>query len=405
MRLTIVGINFAPEVTGVAPYTTAIANGLARRGHTVRVIAGLPHYPRWRVERGHTRDFETADGVVVHRVRHPVPASPTVGTRIGMEATFALGAITARWGRPDAVIAVSPALLGAAAAGARARAAGIPVGVVAQDIYSAGAAEVGAMHHAGRGPLRRLEQRTLTRADGVVVIHDRFVETLARVGIDTSAVTVIRNWTHVSAAAVAPRDTTRARRGWSPDEVVVVHAGNMGRKQALDSVVEAARLADHRRARVRFVLIGDGNQRAALQRLAQSVDRVEFATTLHEREYMSVLAAADVLLVNELPAVTEMALPSKITSYLAVGRPIVAATPTGSVAADEVRSSGAGVVVTPGDPAALLDALLSAGQDTTLARIAADRGPKRVQEVLGETEAIDAYEQWCTDLVAGRRPR
>ena len=52
MRILVAGINYAPEVTGIAPYTTGLAEGLAQRGHTVDVWTGLPHYPQWQIASG-----------------------------------------------------------------------------------------------------------------------------------------------------------------------------------------------------------------------------------------------------------------------------------------------------------------------------------------------------------------
>ena len=54
MRILIIGVNYAPEPTGNAPYTTALARSLARRGHEVHVLTSYPHYPQWRVPDGWT---------------------------------------------------------------------------------------------------------------------------------------------------------------------------------------------------------------------------------------------------------------------------------------------------------------------------------------------------------------
>jgi hypothetical protein len=47
LNFVIVGINYAPEITGCAPYNTDLAEKLASAGHKVTVITGLPHYPEW----------------------------------------------------------------------------------------------------------------------------------------------------------------------------------------------------------------------------------------------------------------------------------------------------------------------------------------------------------------------
>src|SRR4051794_31628415 len=48
----VIGINYWPEVTGIGPYTTAMAEELVRCGSIVTVLAGVPHYPSWRGESG-----------------------------------------------------------------------------------------------------------------------------------------------------------------------------------------------------------------------------------------------------------------------------------------------------------------------------------------------------------------
>ena len=48
-KVLLVGINYAPEPTGIAPYTTGLAKALARYADEVRVLTGRPHYPHWTV--------------------------------------------------------------------------------------------------------------------------------------------------------------------------------------------------------------------------------------------------------------------------------------------------------------------------------------------------------------------
>jgi hypothetical protein len=81
-----------------------------------------------------------------------------------------------------------------------------------------------------------------------------------------------------------------------------------------------ARLADEHAVNIRFVLLGDGNQRRLLQQLANGVQRIEFKDRLQAEDYRQVLACADVLLVNERPGAGEMATPSKV-DFLLLCRP------------------------------------------------------------------------------------
>ena len=83
---------------------------------------------------------------------------------------------------------------------------------------------------------------------------------------------------------------------------------------------------------------------------------LQFLDPVDSAEFADVLASADLLLVNELPGMTEMSVPSKLTSYFHSGRPVLASVDSGSVTADEVAAAAAGVRVDPDDPTALLAA-------------------------------------------------
>lgn len=410
MRVTIVGINYAPEVTGIAPYTTGMAEGLAERGHDVTVITGLPHYPQWRVAeqyRGAQRRTETVAGVTVHRVGHYVPGEHSTRGRIRMEAAFGSAAATHKWDDPDVVIVISPALLSAAAVVLRARLSRIPVGVVVQDVYSKGVVETGAVGSRSAAATARLEAAVLRMANAVTVIHPRFAESLAEIGVDTGHLGIIRNWTHIEGdAPVSGSAAVREKFGWQPDETVVLHTGNMGVKQGLENVVAAGDLADGRDddgRRIRFVLIGDGNQRRMLDDLARNTPAVQLIDPLPGDEFRAALSAADILLVNERPGVGEMAVPSKLTSYFVAGKPILAATDPASGSADELRASGAGRVIRPGDPAALVESVRQLAADEQSRRTFGARGAEYARDRLSAANAVARYEKWIKALANARR--
>ena len=113
MRICVVSINYEPEESGIAPYTTGMAVGLAARGHDVEVLTGLPHYPEWRVNpayRGLSGTAKAMDGVVVRRFAHYVPANPTTRSRVIFETTFGARVASARWDKPELVLTVSPSV-------------------------------------------------------------------------------------------------------------------------------------------------------------------------------------------------------------------------------------------------------------------------------------------------------
>ena len=407
LRITILGLHYAPEPTGNAPYTSSLARGLQELGYEVRVVTGHPHYPEWKIQPGYGewRRRELIHNVRVDRLLHYVPRRPTAARRLLSELSFGVRLLFARWGDPDVVLLVSPALFSTMVAMGRAR-FGVSkpaVGVWVQDLYSRGVVQTGTGNGLAHGRMAAIEARTLKAATGVAVIHDRFKSVVtSHLGVDPDRVSVIRNWSHLRPVGQHDRGSERARLGWRDEDVIVLHAGNMGQKQGLENVVAAARLAVERQSRVRFVLMGDGNQRKSLEADAQGVGTVDFVDPLPGNEFQQALAAADILLVNERPGVKDMAVPSKLTSYFSAGVPVVAATDKGSVTASEIETSGGGIRVDAGDPKALLDALESLSSDPDRSRQLAGNGLKFRQVTLSKSNAIAHYDEFLTSLASAR---
>jgi colanic acid biosynthesis glycosyl transferase WcaI len=363
MRLLVVGSSYAPEETGIAPYTTGLAEHMVGRGHDVTVITGMPSYPQWQVYpeyRGLLRKRERCGGVEVRRVRGYVPQRQSTVRRGLFEASFLLGGLTQlAVPRPDVVLGVVPALGGGVLAGLAARRFSRPYGLVFQDLTAPAAAQSG-IAGGGRAarPVSLAEGWAARGAAAVGVIAEGFRPYLESLGIDPGRIHRVRNWMHVEEPRL-DRVAIRKRLDLPQDAVVCLHAGNMGYKQGLDNVVEGARLAAGADPRLLFVLMGDGNQRPVLVGLAQryGLRNLRFLPIQPAELFSSVLAAADVLLVNQRASVTNMSLPGKLTSYFASGRPVIAAVAPQSETAREILDTGAGVVVPPDQPGLLLDAV------------------------------------------------
>ncbi|MDX3762782.1 glycosyltransferase family 4 protein [Streptomyces sp. AK02-04a] len=385
----LVSTNYAPERAGIGPYATQIAEHWAAGGAEVHVWAGMPHYPAWRTEssyRGVWRMVEECRGTRVHRRRHFVPLRQTAPRRVLYEASIlAHGlAVPPRIPRPDAVFAQLPSLAGGILGARAARRWGLPFVPVVQDLMGAAAAQSGI-----RGGARvaaaagTVEAHVLGRATLVGVIHESFVDRVAAMGVPRGRIRLVPNWSHV-ARPTRPRAQTRARLGWREDQTVVLHSGNMGLKQGLEVLVETARQAPD----VQVILMGEGNQRAALQALGAGLPNVRFLPPTEEAEFPEVLAAADVLVVTQRASVLDMSVPSKLTSYFAAGRPVVASVAGKGGTAQEVRRSRAGIVVPPEDAAAVLTAVRRlAGAPTTADELGA-RGPAYVDARLSREAGL-----------------
>ncbi|GAA1885505.1 glycosyltransferase family 4 protein [Williamsia serinedens] len=405
-----VGLNYKPEPTGIAVYTTDAAEGLAALGHRVTVITGYPHYPQWHMDRPYLfgRRDERVHGVRVIRVKHPVPGRPTLLHRAFMEVVFgvrSVRAIASARDNYDAVICVSPALLASAIVVAwfRRRRHRPAVGLWVQDLYSRAAVETGGVAVRAAAWVFALELRLLHAVDSVAVIHQRFsTHVVDAMGVPMRRTTTIRNWCHSAPRPEMTRTEARASLGWDQWQgAIAVHAGNMGVKQNLDAIVDAAREATRIGADITFVLIGDGNQRTRLENSARGMKNVVFMDPMGESDFRAALRGADVLLVSELQSLREMSLPSKLTSYFQSGTPVVAATPSDSITASEMAESGAGLRVEPDAPLAIVEAIRHLADDTEFAKRCAEAAMRHVDHVLGRDTAMTVLQHWIESL-AGR---
>lgn len=369
----IVGINYAPEETGIGPYTSGMAEHIATTGWQVTVVTGMPHYPQWAVPREYrwrVRVAEQARGVDIRRFRHFTPKRQSVSGRALYEASFAVHAGVGFRALTDAdcVIGVVPSLGGAAAAAYLARRCRAPYGLIFQDLVGNAAAQSGLP---GGGvaarPVQSIERWVASRAAGIGIVAEAFRPYLESAGVAPERISHLPNWTHV----VSPTGctaTTRQRFGWTRTEIVVLHAGNMGFKQDLSNVIAAARLSDAASLPHRFVFMGDGAERRRLEHESADLPNVQFLDPQPGDTFMEVLAAADVLVLNERATVLDMSLPSKITSYFRAGRPVVAAVPVAGSTAKELARSGGASVTEAGHPAELLAAIIEVTADPESAR-------------------------------------
>ncbi len=389
-------MHYPPEATGNAPYAGSLASGLVKLGHRVTANVTHPHYPEWKLREGYGAwlAVEDIEGVQVRRRRHFVPNPPRGWRRMVSELSFGVRLLLGRWGGGEVVIALSPSLLATAIAAARVRLSPKRRCLIiwVQDIYTLGMKETGEGTAMAARLMRWVESTTLRAADRVVVVHERFAAFLhTELGVTPERVEVVRNWTHLAPTGATPKSVARARLGWDEHEGIAVHTGNIGAKQGLRNIVDAARAADAMNAHIHFYVVGDGSERQDVERYARGVTRITFVDPLDPVAFRDALAAADVLLVNEKVGVEQMAVPSKLTSYFDAGRPVAAATGLGGITASEVNAASAGLVVPAGDPGALLRAVMTLLEDPQLAERYGRNGKAYRERVLSEDTAIKLW--------------
>lgn len=371
MKILIYGINYAPELTGIGKYSGELAEWLAARGHEVSVITAPPYYPQWKVQPGYRAwSFrkEILNGVSVYRTPLWVPSKPGGAKRLLHLASFALASLPSLlWraaSRPDIVLVVEPALFCAPAAWAIARLSGARAWLHIQDYEVDAAFELGILKGAAlrRGVLA-MERWLMRRFDRVSSISSRMVELAARKGVDAEKLTLLPNWIDIH--AIAPSvDVGEYRRALGIPEhaIVALYSGNMGGKQGLETLADAAeRLQDH--PDIWFIFCGQGPQRALLQARCATLAQVRFLDLQPAQRLGELLGTADIHLLPQRAGAADLVMPSKLTGMLASGKPVICAAAPNTELASVVAHCG--VLVPPEDGRALAQALIELSSDAT----------------------------------------
>jgi colanic acid biosynthesis glycosyl transferase WcaI len=415
LHLLVVTSAYWPERTGTAPLNNELCGFLASRGHRVSVVTGFPHYPAWEVYpryRGKIWQHESHDGVDIYRGLIYVPPRRTTFRRVLYDTTVGITAFVRSLpvGDVDVVVAVSPPLQGGLAGCMLAALKRAPLVLDIHDLVPDLAIAVGMMKEGWAARAARVLERFVYRhSDGIVVISEEFSTNLFAKDVPQSKITYLPLW--VDSQSITPQERNgpfRNANNIDPSKTVALYTGNHGAKQALENILEAALLL-RSHDDLLFLFVGDGFEKKRLQAMAErlSLNNVRFLPLVPEnpKELLpQMLAAGDILLLNQSAGVVDTVIPSKLFTYMASGRPIIAAVNSTSQAANAVRRASSGIAVPAEQPAALAEAILALKQDTALATRFGSQGRRFVVENCDRNQILGRYEDIFLAF-ANRSPR
>lgn len=382
MKITLVCQYFPPESNAPAVRTFEHARAWARDGHDVTVVTGFPNHPAGVVFPGYRGEWfrrESVEGVEV--LRTWLYAAPNKGfvRRVLSFVSFSVSAVVLgflRGRRPQVVVGTSPQFFTAVAGYALSLLHRVPFVFELRDIWPDSAVELGAVR--GRTLLRpvfALQRHLYRKAQAVVIVSEGFRPHLEDAGVAPERIAFVPNGIDPDFLDHSHGDASSLLRmlGWE-GRFVVSYVGTHGMAHALDTVLDAAALLEGEEE-IRFLLAGDGAERARLERRAaeMGLGNVAFLGQRPRDEVVSVYQASDVSLVplRDLPMFRKV-LPSKLFELMGFGVPVICSVP--GEAAGLVARSGAGTVIPPEDPQALAAAILELRADPERRRGMGERG-------------------------------
>lgn len=401
MKIGIVSQWYPPEPAYIPGH---LADELAARGHTVRVLTGFPNYPGGTLYEGYRQRWSTVEshnGVTVRRVplyaSHDSSGLKRAANYLSFAATSAAAATSFLNGADAVYVYLTPATVFAAPALLKAL-RGIPSVIHVQDVWPD---SVTASPMAPRGLAGRAVERALTvavrriyrTASAIAVIAPSMRDLLVERGARPEKIRVVLNWANESLfrPVTAKADIGRRQR------CTFMYAGAMGPFQNVgDSVCAAAAVADV----ADLVLVGSGIDEDAARAMAADLraDNVRFLGRRPAEEMAGLYAAADFQLVTlrDLP-MFRGTIPSKLQAALACGSPVLVSAP--GDCAELVERAGVGLACPPEDWRALADRMRQAAKVPPAER--AEMGRRAVETYrtrMSLKAGVDAIEEMLRDV-------
>ena len=395
-RILVLNQYYWPGVEATGQLLSQLCSDLSR-DYAVTVVTGRLAEPR--ADAGRT----IHEGVEVVRVRSTAFPRRVLALRALNYLTFlaasARAALTAP--RPKVVICMTDPPVVALVALAAARRSRAALVVISQDVFP----EIAVLLHRIENAfvvklLRTAIGAYLRRADRVVAIGEKMRRRLEAKGTAAESLRVIPNWVDTAALEEKPRANDWSRQVGLTDRFVVMHSGNVGFTQDLDTLVRSAtflRDLDD----LAIAIVGDGARRAELLALAEllEVDQLRFLRFQPREALPYSLSTAHVHVVGLAPELSGYVVPSRLYGVLAVGRPVIAAADADGETAQLVNDVGCGVVVPPGRPELLAAAIRRAHDGEYDLEEMGRRARAYAVAEADRSIAVDRYRELLAELV------
>jgi len=336
MRIHFYSISYSPEKAGSGRYNGELTEWLASQGHQVDVITAHPYYPEWRVHkayRGKGWCTERHGNLTVYRCPLYVPKAVTGSSRILHELSFTLSSLVFWVGclfrRYDLAIGMCPPLVVGLFPYLFSVLKRIPFLFHVQDLQVDAARELGMIRNKHLlNVLDRVEKFLLRRAAAVSSISEGMRQNIIAKGVHPDRYFMLPNWADTDfIRPLPPAESLRAELAIAATQKVILYSGNMGEKQGLEIILDAAEQLCHDPSFV-FLLCGEGAARARLLKEAanRGIANVRFLPIRPYEDLPRILATGDVHLVILKKSTSDLVMPSKLVSILSAGGvPIVSA--------------------------------------------------------------------------------
>ncbi len=408
MRIVFFGINYHPELTGIGKYNTELCEALVDQNHRVDVITAYPYYPHWKVQepyKPYSWQSECINKVQIRRAPFYIPKKISGFKRILHELSFVLGCIPYTlyylFKKVDLVLCIYPPLISLPLPFLLARLKGVPIVLHVQDLQVDAARDLNIITNKKLlMTLEKIEKFFFSKTSVITTISEGMRERIRKKapGIKTQ---IFRNW--VDTGIFHPLEIKglglKEKYGFHPSDIVLLYSGNIGEKQGLETVLEAAgQLQDN--PAYKFLILGEG---AAKERLVQTAEamklkNVQFGSLVPKNQLNELLNMADYHLITQKKGSSDLVMPSKLGPILAVGGISIIGGDLGSTIHRLVKENKFGFFFEAEDTTQLLQIIKSQSADQKKLN-ELKRNAREFSSNLDSTKVLGAFGQFLSDLV------
>jgi colanic acid biosynthesis glycosyl transferase WcaI len=333
-KILLISYNYSPEPTGIGKYNGEMIEWLASNGYECSVITTYPYYPFWKVQEPYYKNrfgFKTetvktsGTDITVYRCPQYVPSAPSGIKRILQEISFffssSIQLVSVLSGKKyDLVVTVAPSFLIGLLGAACKKFWKTRFLYHIQDLQIEAARDLNMI----KSPkvidtLFKLEKFIFKKADYVSSISEGMVAKIQAKA--EKEVLFFPNWANTEMFyPIEDKKRLKKEFGFADSNKIILYSGGIGEKQGLESILYAAR--DLRKyTDLKFVICGSGPYKSSLKGMAQNLhlDNVIFYPLQPIEKFNAFLNMADVHLVIQKANASDLVMPSKLTTILAVG--------------------------------------------------------------------------------------
>ena len=379
---------------------TQLAQDLSAKGMDVTFLTSAPSYPAGKVFPGYRNLFyqiEWQNGVRVIRTWSYISPSKSFFIRIINQITFSISCFFVGFfsGKYDIIFSYSPPLPLGITASWLSSLKRIPWILRVEDLFPDTAIAGGVLRNkTAIQILYWVEKRIYKKATHISLISETFKDILISKEIDLNKISVTPVWADPKEIQPSEKENSFRKQQGVNGKFIILYTGNIGHTSALEDILLVAENLKNNSDFV-FFIIGEGIKKNQLELFAREkeLNNIHFLPYQKRELIQEILAAADLCLVTISHEVSDFSLPSKIFTYMASARPILAISPENSEVANLIKKANCGINVVNGDIEDIIASIQRLYHDPELCTEMGVNGRGTLEEKYSRNVCINAFRQ------------